>query len=134
MPLQPALPSGRSAVQPDRAGLARGWRRALHGLPPRPWSVGLMPLAFFVRKLCRAIFTLAAIVTFVFVILRATGDPAVQILGADAGHEALEAFREKWGLNDPIWQQFLRYIAGLLRGEFGTSLVEGRDALAVVLE
>lgn len=93
-----------------------------------------MPWAFILRKLCRALFTLTAIVTFVFVILRVTGDPAAQILGADATQEALEAFREKWGLNDPIWQQFLRYVAGLLRGEFGTSLIEGKDALDVVLD
>jgi len=93
-----------------------------------------MPWAFILRKLCRALFTLTAIVTFVFVILRVTGDPASQILGADATQEALEAFREKWGLNDPIWQQYLRYVAGLLRGEFGISLVEGNDALEVVLD
>lgn len=92
-----------------------------------------MPWDFILRKSCRAIFTLAVIVTFVFVILRATGDPAIQILGADAGREALEAFREKWGLNDPIWEQFLRYVSGLLRGDFGTSLVEGRSALEVVM-
>jgi peptide/nickel transport system permease protein len=93
-----------------------------------------MPWAFILRKLCRALFTLMAIVTFVFVILRVTGDPATQILGADATQEALEAFREKWGLNDPIWEQFLRYVTGLLRGEFGTSLIEAKDALDVVLD
>jgi peptide/nickel transport system permease protein len=93
-----------------------------------------MPWAFILRKLCRALLTLAAIVTFVFVILRVTGDPAAQILGADATQEALEAFREKWGLNDPIWQQFLRYVVGLLRGDFGMSLVEGKHALDVVLD
>jgi peptide/nickel transport system permease protein len=70
----------------------------------------------------------------VFIILRVTGDPATQILGADATQEALEAFREKWGLNDPIWQQYLRYVAGLMRGEFGTSLIAGKDALDVVLD
>jgi peptide/nickel transport system permease protein len=93
-----------------------------------------MPWRLVLRKLCRAFFTLVAIVTFVFVILRVTGDPAVQILGADATQEALEAFRKRWGLNDPVWQQFLRYVAGLVRGEFGISLVEGRDALGVVLD
>lgn len=92
-----------------------------------------MPWALVIRKSCRAIFTLSVIVIFVFVILRTTGDPAVQILGDDAGHDALEAFREKWGLNDPIWQQLLRYVAGVFQGDFGMSLVEGRSALDVVL-
>jgi peptide/nickel transport system permease protein len=93
-----------------------------------------MPWAFLARKLSRAFVTILAIVTFVFVILRLSGDPAVQILGTDAGYEALEAFREKWGLNDPIWQQYLRYLSDLLHGNFGISLVEGKDALEVVLD
>jgi peptide/nickel transport system permease protein len=93
-----------------------------------------MNWAFFARKLTRAFMTILAIVTFVFVILRLSGDPAVQILGADASLEALEAFREKWGLNDPIWQQYLRYLGDLLHGNFGISLVEGKDALEVVLD
>ena len=93
-----------------------------------------MPWALLARKLSRALLTMWAIVTFVFVILRLSGDPAVQILGADASFEALEAFREKWGLNDPLWQQYLRYFGDLLRGSFGISLVEGRDALEVVLD
>jgi len=93
-----------------------------------------MPWAFLARKLSRAFVTVLAIVTFVFVILRLSGDPAVQILGADASFEALGAFREKWGLNDPIWQQYLRYLGDLLQGNFGISLVEGKDALEVVLD
>jgi len=93
-----------------------------------------MPWAFLARKLARAFVTILAIVTFVFIILRLSGDPAVQILGADASFEALEAFREKWGLNDPIWQQYLRYLGDLLHGNFGISLVEGKDALEVVLD
>ncbi len=93
-----------------------------------------MNWAFFARKLSRAFMTILAIVTFVFVILRLSGDPAVQILGADASLEALEAFREKWGLNDPIWRQYLRYLSDLLHGNFGISLVEGKDALEVVLD
>src|SRR5262245_61990852 len=134
MPLQPALPPGDRVLPRGRACPGRRSPRAFHGLPSGARRGSLMPWAFVLRKLCRAFFTLGAIVTFVFVILRATGDPAVQILGADASQEALQAFREKWGLDDPIWQQFLRYAAGVTRGEFGISLVEGKDALDVVLD
>ena len=88
-----------------------------------------MPWAFILRKFCRAFFTLSVIVTFVFVILRTTGDPATQILGTDATQEALEAFREKWGLNDPIWQQYLRYVWGLLHGDFGVSIITKNPVL-----
>lgn len=93
-----------------------------------------MPSRFVLQKLLGAVLTIWAIVTFVFVILRASGDPAAEILGFEVGPEALEAFRERWGLNRPIWEQYVIYFANLLRGEFGTSLVAGRDALQVVLD
>ena len=38
-----------------------------------------------------------------------------------------------WGLDKPIWQQFLYYIAGLLRGDFGKSMLNGADVLPMVL-
>jgi peptide/nickel transport system permease protein len=87
-----------------------------------------------VQKIFRALLTVLALVTFVFVILRVSGDPAVEILGVEAGPEALEAYREKWGLNKPIWEQYIYYFANMLQGDFGTSLIEGRDALEVVAD
>jgi peptide/nickel transport system permease protein len=93
-----------------------------------------MPIGMIVQKTIRALLTVLALVTFVFVILRVSGDPAVEILGVEAGPEALEAYREKWGLNKPIWEQYIYYFANMLRGDFGTSLIEGRDALEVVAD
>ena len=40
---------------------------------------------------------------FVFIALRMSGDAALQIYGPDASAEAIEALREAWGLNKPIW-------------------------------
>ena len=93
-----------------------------------------MSIGMIVQKTFRALITVLALVTFVFVILRVSGDPAVEILGVEAGPEALEAYREKWGLNKPIWEQYIYYFANMLRGDFGTSLIEGRDALEVVAD
>lgn len=93
-----------------------------------------MPWIFILQKLLRAVLTVWAMVTFVFVILRLSGDPAVEILGPEVGAKALEAYREKWGLNRPIWEQYIVYFANLLHGDFGMSLIEGRDAFRVVLD
>jgi peptide/nickel transport system permease protein len=69
----------------------------------------------------------------VFVVLRLSGDPAVYVLGLEVAPEALDAFREQWGLNKPIWEQYLVFIQNVLHGDFGQSLMEGRDAMTAVL-
>ena len=85
-------------------------------------------------KIFRAMITVVLLVTFVFVILRLSGDPAVQMLGLEVDPEALEAFRRRWGLDRPIWEQFLSFFWNLLHGDFGQSFIGGRDALGVVGE
>ena len=87
-----------------------------------------------VIKILRASITVVLLVTFVFVILRLSGDPAVQMLGLEVSDEALEGFRHRWGLDRPIWEQFLSFFWNFLHGDFGQSFIGGRDALGVVLE
>ena len=93
-----------------------------------------MPLVFYVQKILRALLTVWAVVTFVFIILRISGDAAIEILGVDIGPEAIEAFRRRWGLDRPIWEQYVIYFVNLAQGDFGISLVDGRPALEVVLD
>jgi peptide/nickel transport system permease protein len=73
-------------------------------------------------------------VTFVFIALRISGDPAVQILSPQAPPEAIEAFREAWGLNKPLWQQYVIYFGNILDANLGQSYRDGRDAVVVVME
>ncbi len=93
-----------------------------------------MNMVVIAIKVFRAMITVVLLVTFVFVILRLSGDPAVQMLGLEVDPEALEAFRRRWGLDQPIWQQFLSFFWNLLHGDFGQSFIGGRDALGVVIE
>lgn len=53
----------------------------------------------------------------------APGDPVLALLGpqAAASPEMLEQARENYGLNDPIWQQYFRWLGNLLQGDFGRS-------------
>lgn len=91
-------------------------------------------LRFVVSRLLRAFATIAAVVTFAFVILRLSGDPAVLILSPDAPPEAIAAFRQAWGLDLPIWEQYLRYFAQVFAGDLGQSMRDGRPAIQLVLE
>src|SRR5919109_541043 len=49
-------------------------------------------------------------------------DPAVVALGDHAKDEQIEAFREKYGLNKPVPEQYWIYVTNLLRGDLGISL------------
>lgn len=89
---------------------------------------------FLAAKLFRAFLTLFLVVTFAFVVLRLSGDPALLILGPEAPPEAIAAFREAWSLDDPMWQQFLSYVANVAAGDFGLSMRDRRPAAQIVLE
>jgi len=49
------------------------------------------------------------------------GDPATVMLGEHATIEQIEDFRERMGLNDPIYIQYLRYLQSVMRGDLGRS-------------
>ena len=82
----------------------------------------------------RCALTLLLAVTFVFVVLRLSGDPARIMLPDDTPLPVIEAYRARWGLDKPLLEQFIYYIRGLLRGDFGFSFRDNRDALTVVLD
>ncbi|MGQ9477960.1 MAG: ABC transporter permease [Candidatus Bipolaricaulia bacterium] len=90
-------------------------------------------LAYAVRRILLSIPILLTVLTLVFLLVRvAPGDPAQAILGDYASKEAVEALREKMGLNKPLWQQYLDFLAGLLRGDLGTSMINGVPVAAQV--
>ena len=91
-------------------------------------------LRFLGFRLGRALVTLALVVTFAFVVLRMSGDPALLIMSADAPPEAIAAFRRAWGLDDPLWQQYLRYFGAIAHGDLGQSMRDGRPAVELVAE
>jgi peptide/nickel transport system permease protein len=91
--------------------------------------------AFFVKRLGFAFVTLLAVLTLVFFIVRVVpGDPAQVVLGDQASREAIEAMRERLGLNRPIAAQYWEFLSGALRGDWGTSMVTGRPVVSEVLK
>lgn len=91
-------------------------------------------LRFTFAKITRAGLTILLVMSFAFVVLRMSGDPAQALLGPDAPQDAVEAFRARWGLNDPLWQQYLAYIRQILKFDFGISMRDHSPALDLVIE
>ncbi|MEW5961456.1 MAG: ABC transporter permease [Chloroflexota bacterium] len=83
-------------------------------------------LRYLIRRILLAIPILLAVFTLVFLVIRVIpGDPAQAALGDYASKEAVEALRERMGLNEPLYVQYFSFLAGLLRGDLGNSLITG---------
>lgn len=89
---------------------------------------------FVAIRLARALLTLGMVVTFAFVVLRASGDPARAMLSPETPAAAVEAFRKAWGLDAPVWVQYARYVLAIVHGDLGQSMRDGRAAITVVAE
>ncbi|MCS6932403.1 MAG: ABC transporter permease [Acetobacteraceae bacterium] len=89
---------------------------------------------FLLSRLLRAAVTIVLVVTFAFVVLRLSGDPAQIIMGADAPPEAVDAFRTAWGLDQPVWVQYFHYFGAIASGDLGRSMRDGREAIVLVAE
>ena len=86
-------------------------------------------MPYKLRRVLNSIILLFVTISFVFFAGRMIGDPALNMLGPGATPAALEKLRIVAGLNDPLWQQYLNYIGGLLIGDFGVSYRFGFSVL-----
>ncbi len=78
---------------------------------------------FLTRRLLVSALVLGLVSIMVFGALRLLpGDPARVMAGVEADDEGLQAVREKYGLNDPIPVQYLRWIWLALQGDLGESI------------
>lgn len=92
-------------------------------------------IRFVLTRLGRALITVSIVVTFAFVVLRLSGDPADYFF--DPGQtppEVIDAFRREWGLDQPVWRQYLAYVGNVLSGDLGQSIREKRPALEAVMD
>jgi peptide/nickel transport system permease protein len=89
---------------------------------------------FLLARLGDGLVAIWGVVTIVFVVSRLLGDPAILLLPVGATEEQLQSLRAGLGLDRPIWAQYLAYLAGVARGDFGNSFQFMRPALSVVLE
>ena len=80
-------------------------------------------LMYIIKRILQLIPVLL-IISFVvfFMIHLVPGDPVKNMLGMEASKEAIEAERERLGLNDPLPVQYFRFIKGVVKGDLGTSI------------
>ena len=87
------------------------------------------------NRLLMAAVTLSGVATIVFVLLRVVpGDPIAMMISPGATPADIAALRAHYGLDASLPVQFLVWIGGLLRGDFGTSISLHRNVLEILGE
>lgn len=91
---------------------------------------------FIARFLARRLFQGAIIVflvsALIFTLLRVVpGDPVRLMAGGMAPEALIEQIAEDMGLRDPIYEQFGRYVGGIVQGDLGQSFVRPSNGAAV---
>ena len=92
---------------------------------------------YIAQRLFLSVPVFLAVVTIVFLVVRVIpGDPATAALGDYASKEAVDALRERMGLNASLPVQYGRFLRDLARGDLGVSMITAapiRDQVAHAL-
>lgn len=85
------------------------------------------------RRLALGAVTLLLVSVLVFGATQALpGDAAAAMLGREATPERLAALRLHLRLDEPVWRQYLGWLGGILRGDFGSSLATEQPVAALL--
>lgn len=88
---------------------------------------------FIFLRLVQAVVAILVISAIVFALARVTGDPVAILLPESASPSDIERTRINWGLDQPIYIQYVKYIGNILRGDFGEAWSFGRAPIASLL-
>jgi peptide/nickel transport system permease protein len=89
---------------------------------------------YIVRRLVQTVIVILLASMVIFAGTRLTADPLKLLLDEHATKEEEALVRERLGLDRPIWEQFIRFVIGMTRGDFGESWVYRKPAMELVLE
>jgi ABC-type dipeptide/oligopeptide/nickel transport system permease component len=89
---------------------------------------------YLIKRLLQGIVVLLAVSFVCFIIFRYTGDPVLMLAGKYATQEEREMVRVSYGLDRPMHIQYISFIGGVLRGNFGKSYISQVDAFDMIVE
>ncbi len=87
-------------------------------------------IKYIVKRIFQMIPMMLVLSLIVFLMVRMIpGDPVDLMLGFDVPKDTKEYERERLGLNDPLPQQYLRFVGNALKGDLGTSIFSGEPVI-----
>src|SRR5439155_21334563 len=125
--LPPPLSDRDRALQGRHPGAARIDGRPRIGVPPRR-NHGAMT-KYIIKRILLMLPTLFGVAVLIFFLMRVVPGDIVELrfAGESSGvsQETLNIERARLGLDKPLWKQFLTWMGGIARFDFGTSMWTG---------
>jgi ABC-type dipeptide/oligopeptide/nickel transport system permease component len=89
---------------------------------------------YALRRLALSLVAMAGVVTIVFLLLHASGDPATLLVTQDATQEDMVRIRQAYGLDQPLAVQYARFVTRVVRGDLGFSYRQGLPVAELIAE
>jgi peptide/nickel transport system permease protein len=89
---------------------------------------------YLVRRLVQAVLVLFAVSVLSFALIYLSGDPARALVPADAPPETVEAIRRGFGLDQPLYVQYTRFLQQAAQGDLGQSFKYRTSAMELVVQ
>ncbi|TMH31362.1 MAG: ABC transporter permease [Betaproteobacteria bacterium] len=91
-------------------------------------------LAYIIRRSLQALLVLLIMSVLVFIGVYAIGNPIDILISPQADQLDRDRAIAALGLDEPLWIQYSRFVAGAMHGDLGNSFVHGTSALGMILE
>ncbi|OLC17853.1 MAG: hypothetical protein AUH29_00745 [Candidatus Rokubacteria bacterium 13_1_40CM_69_27] len=88
---------------------------------------------YLLRRLSYSLLSLVLLSLTIFLFVRLTGDPSVLLVEPGASQADLDAIRQQFGLDRPLWVQYGSFMSSLVRGDFGQSFYYRTPVLELYL-
>ena len=91
--------------------------------------------SYIIRRMIGTIPVMLLISLLVFMLVQAApGDPADILLSDEASKEDIEEARQRWGLDQPVYVQYWRFLVAALQGDLGMSFRYADPVLLLIVE
>jgi len=90
-------------------------------------------LVFLLRRLAQSVFVLIAMMIVVFFGVYMIGNPVDILISPDATPLEVEETMARFGFDQPVHFQFLKFVGNALQGDLGRSFVHGEPAVQLIL-
>ncbi len=90
--------------------------------------------AYILRRLLQSLALIAVMSVIVFFGVNIVGDPVWLLVNPQMDQKDIEEAVRALGLDRPVWEQYLYFVSGALRGDLGRSFIFGEPALRVIID
>jgi ABC-type dipeptide/oligopeptide/nickel transport system permease component len=88
---------------------------------------------YLAKRLAGTIPVILLISLLVFSLIHAApGDPTLMLLGEETNAEEVAKAKQRWGLDQPIYIQYVKFLSSALKGEFGRSFKFAEPVASVI--